>query len=194
MKMKMKKGSIALIAVGVVILLIVVWGVSAYNGMVSGEEEVNGAYSDIESDLQRRNDLIPNLVETVKGYAEHEEEIFTAVSDAYSDMLTADTSNPEDLSQADAELTSALDRLLALTTSYPDLEASENFKDLQVQLEGTENRINVSRKNYNDAVEDYNSSLRTFPNSIIAGMGGFESFPYFEAEEGAEEVPDVSFE
>ncbi len=189
----MKKGTIALIVIGALVVILVISVISMYNGLVSGQEEVNGAYSDIEADLQRRNDLIPNLVETVKGYAEHEEEIFTAVSDAYSDMLSA-SSDPDDLAAADAELSSALDRLLALTTSYPDLEASENFKDLQIQLEGTENRITVSRKNYNDAVEDYNASLRQFPTNIIAGMGGFESFEYFEAEDGAENVPDVSFE
>ena len=193
----MKKSTIGLI---VVIGAIAIWLISSYNGMVKMDEEVSSAWSNVENQYQRRADLIPNLVNVVKGYASHEKETFEAVVSARSKatQVTVDPENltPEKLQEyqkAQGELGATLGRLLAITESYPELKANENFKELQAQLEGTENRISVERRNFNEIARTYNSAIRTFPRSIIAGMFGFEKRPYFEAEEGANKAPEVKF-
>ena len=193
----MKKSTIGLI---VVIGAIAIWLISSYNGMVKMEEEVSSAWSNVENQYQRRADLIPNLVNVVKGYASHEKETFEAVVSARSKatQVTVDPENltPEKLQEyqkAQGEVGATLGRLLAITESYPELKANENFKELQAQLEGTENRISVERRNFNEIARKYNSSIRSFPRSIIAGMFGFETRPYFEAEEGANKAPEVKF-
>lgn len=193
----MKKSTIGLI---VVICAIAIWLISSYNGMVKMDEEVSSAWSNVENQYQRRADLIPNLVNVVKGYASHEKETFEAVVSARSKatQVTVDPENltPEKLQEyqkAQGELGATLGRLLAITESYPELKANENFKELQAQLEGTENRISVERRNFNEIARKYNSSIRSFPRSIIAGMFGFETRPYFEAEEGANKAPEVKF-
>lgn len=193
----MKKSTIGLI---VVIGAIAIWLISSYNGMVKMEEEVSSAWSNVENQYQRRADLIPNLVNVVKGYASHEKETFEAVVSARSKatQITVDPENltPEKLQEyqkAQGEVGATLGRLLAITESYPELKANENFKELQAQLEGTENRISVERRNFNEIARTYNSAIRSFPRSIIAGMFGFEKRPYFEAEEGANKAPEVKF-
>ena len=193
----MKKSTIGLI---VVICAIAIWLISSYNGMVKMDEEVSSAWSNVENQYQRRADLIPNLVNVVKGYASHEKETFEAVVSARSKatQVTVDPENltPEKLQEyqkAQGEVGATLGRLLAITESYPELKANENFKELQAQLEGTENRISVERRNFNEIARTYNSAIRSFPRSIIAGMFGFEKRPYFEAEEGANKAPEVKF-
>ena len=193
----MKKSTIGLI---VVIGAIAIWLISSYNGMVKMDEEVSSAWSNVENQYQRRADLIPNLVNVVKGYASHEKETFEAVVSARSKatQVTVDPENltPEKLQEyqkAQGEVGATLGRLLAITESYPELKANENFKELQAQLEGTENRISVERRNFNEIARNYNSAIRSFPRSIIAGMFGFEKRPYFEAEEGANKAPEVKF-
>lgn len=188
----MKKTGIVIIAVVVVILAVIGAGIKGYNGLIRLEESVDAAYSDVEVQLQRRNDLIPNLVNTVKGYAAHETEVFTAVSDARAKLAGATT--PEEMIAADSELTSALGRLLAISEAYPELKANENFLSLQDELAGTENRIGVARKDYNEIVKDYNVKIRSFPTSIFANMLGFEKKELFAAAEGAENAPSVSFD
>ena len=193
----MKKSTIILIAV---VAILAIWGVSAYNGLVKMDESVSTAWSNVENQYQRRADLIPNLVNTVKGYASHEKETLEAVMSARSKatQMTVDADNltPEKLQayqKAQGEIGSALGRLLAITEAYPDLKANENFKELQAQLEGTENRISVERRNFNETARSYNTAVRTFPKTIIAGMCGFEKRPYFEAEESASKAPEVKF-
>ena len=193
----MKKSTIGLI---VVIGAIAIWLISSYNGMVKMDEEVSSAWSNVENQYQRRADLIPNLVNVVKGYASHEKETFEAVVSARSKatQVTVDPENltPEKLQEyqkAQGEVGATLGRLLAITESYPELKANENFKELQAQLEGTENRISVERRNFNEVAREYNTSIRTFPKTIIAGMCGFDKRPYFEAEEGANKAPEVKF-
>ena len=184
----------------VIIAVIAIWAVSAYNGLVKADEAVSTAWSNVENQYQRRADLIPNLVNTVKGYAAHENETLMAVTNARS-QATAVSVNAEDLTaeslqkyqKAQGEVGAALGRLLAISESYPDLKANENFRELQAQLEGTENRISVERRNFNDAVRSFNTSIRTFPRSLIASMSGFEKRPYFEAAEGTSTVPEVQF-
>ena len=193
----MKKSTIILVAV---IAALAMWVISAYNGMVKMDESVSTAWSNVENQYQRRTDLIPNLVNTVKGYAAHEKETFEAVVSARSKatQMTVDPENltPEKLQEyqkAQGEIGAALGRLLAITENYPELKANENFKELQAQLEGTENRISVERRNFNEVARTYNTSIRTFPKNILAGMCGFEKRPYFEAEEGANKAPEVKF-
>ncbi|MBQ8887973.1 MAG: LemA family protein [Bacteroidaceae bacterium] len=193
----MKKSTIILIAV---VAIVAIWGVSAYNGLVKMDESVNTAWSNVENQYQRRADLIPNLVNTVKGYAAHEKETFQAVTEARSKAtqmsISADELTPEKMleyQKAQGEVGAALSRLLAITEAYPDLKANENFKELQAQLEGTENRISVERRNFNEVARSYNTSIRTFPKTIIAGICGFDKRPYFEAEEGANKAPEVKF-
>ena len=193
----MKKSTIILIAV---IAIAAIWGISAYNGLVKMDESVSTAWSNVENQYQRRTDLIPNLVNTVKGYASHEKETFEAVVSARSKatQMTVDADNltPEKLQEyqkAQGEIGAALGRLLAITENYPELKANENFKELQAQLEGTENRISVERRNFNEVARSYNTAIRTFPKSLLAGMFGFEKRPYFEAEEGANKAPEVKF-
>ena len=193
----MKKSTIILIAA---IAAVAMWAISAYNGMVKMDESVSTAWSNVENQYQRRADLIPNLVNTVKGYAAHEKETFEAVVSARSKatQMTVDADNltPEKLQEyqkAQGEIGAALGRLLAITENYPELKANENFKELQAQLEGTENRISVERRNFNEVARSYNTAIRTFPKSLLAGMFGFEKRPYFEAEEGANKAPEVKF-
>ena len=193
----MKKSTIILVAV---IAALAMWAISAYNGMVKMDESVSTAWSNVENQYQRRTDLIPNLVNTVKGYASHEKETFEAVVSARSKatQMTVDPENltPEKLQEyqkAQGEIGAALGRLLAITENYPELKANENFKELQAQLEGTENRISVERRNFNEVARTYNTSIRTFPKSILAGIFGFDKRPYFEAEEGANKAPEVKF-
>ncbi len=193
----MKKTWIIIIAV---IAVIAIYGVSSYNSMVSQEEAVGTAWSNVENQYQRRADLIPNLVNTVKGYAAHEKETFDAVvsarAKATQTTVSIDDLTPEKMEayqRAQGEVGSALSRLLAVTENYPELKANENFQTLQAQLEGTENRISVERRNFNDVARAYNASIRRFPKNIFAGMFGFEKRPYFEAQEGAEKAPEVKF-
>ena len=171
-----------------------------YNTMVEKEEAVNTAWSNVENQYQRRADLIPNLVNTVKGYAAHESETLASVVEARAKAtqitVSADQLTPEALAryqQAQGEIGSALGRLMRITENYPELKANQNFQELQAQLEGTENRISVERRNFNQATQDYNTYIRKFPQNLIAGMFGFEKKPYFEAEEGKNVAPAVEF-
>lgn len=196
----MKKGIITLIVVAVVAIGLFSWVKSAYNGMVKGDEGVQAAWSQVENVYQRRADLIPNLVATVKGYAEHESETLESVVAARSKatQMTLDAENltPEALEKyqkAQGELSNALGRLLMIQENYPNLKANQNFLDLQSQLEGTENRIAVERQKFNEAARAYNTLIRQFPKNIIAGMFGFEKKPYFEADETAKTAPKVEF-
>ncbi|MCX5794291.1 MAG: LemA family protein [Elusimicrobia bacterium] len=189
-------GSILVLA-----LLIGLWAMSAYNGLVTNQEAVNGAWGQVENVYQRRMDLVPNLVETVKGAAGFEKSTLTAVVDARARVgsLTVDKSVLNDPAQfkkfaaAQGELSGALSRLLAVAENYPSLKATENFRDLQVQLEGTENRIAVERRAFNEAVIAYNVTVRRVPASIVAGLAGFKERPYFEAEPEAKKAPQVRF-
>ena len=198
--MIMKKGTIVLLSVLGALLLLVVVCVSTYNGLVSKEESVSEKWGAVESVYQRRADLIPNLVNTVKGYAAHEQTTLQAVTDARSratsiniDPATATPEQMEAWMKAQEELSSALGRLIAISENYPDLKASQNFLALQSQLEGTENRISVERQNYNAVVKEYNVAVRRFPSNIIASMFGFEKKTMFEAQAGAEVAPVVQF-
>ncbi len=196
----MKKGIIALIAVAAVLLGCFLWAQNAFNRMVTAEEGVSAAWSQVENVYQRRADLIPNLVATVKGYAEHESRTLENVIAARS-KATQVTVDPENLSaediarfnQAQGELSSALGRLLMITENYPDLKANKIFSELQAQLEGTENRIATERMKFNEAARSYNTLIRRFPSNIIASMFGFEKKGYFEAQAGAETAPKVEF-
>jgi LemA protein len=173
---------------------------STYNNMVAQDEAVKTAWSNVETQYQRRADLIPNLVATVKGYAEHESSTLQGVTEART-KATSVQLNVEDLTeenlkayqQAQGEVSSALGRLIAVAENYPDLKANENFRDLQVQLEGTENRISVSRKEFNNAVQTYNVAVRRFPANILASIFGFDRKAAFSADEGAEKAPTVEF-
>lgn len=195
--MKKNKGLIITI---VVIMLVALWGILSYNGLVEMDEKVSNQWANVETQYQRRSDLIPNLVNTVKGYAKHESQTLEAVMAARSQatQVKIDPSNctPQQLAayqKAQGDVTTALGKLLAITENYPDLKANQNFLELQSQLEGTENRINVARKDFNDSAKKYNTSLRRFPRNIIASMFGFEKRNYFEAEAGAEKAPKVEF-
>lgn len=187
----MKKGTIILIAVIAVIAIIAFSCVGTYNSLVEQRENVDTQYSAIETQLQRRIDLIPNIVNTVKGYAAHESEVFGAVSDARARLAGASTK--EEAAEADSELTSAVSRLLMIAENYPDLKADTQFTALTDELAGTENRIAVARKDYNDAAKTYNTQIKTFPKVIIANLFGFEKAEYFEAAEGAKSAPQVNF-
>ena len=187
----MKKSTIILIIVLVVIAMPILTAISSYNGLVSGRESVNSALSQIDNQLQRRNDLIPNLVNTVKGYASHEKEIFENIANARASLMGA--TNMKDKSTADAQLTAGLGRLLAIAENYPTLKADGSFIRLQDELAGTENRIAIARQDYNNVVTSYNTTIRRFPNSIISGVFRFEQKPYYKASEGAKEVPKVDF-
>lgn len=188
----------------VVIIIIIIYSSFAgtYNKMVSMDEGVKGSWSQVENVYQRRFDLIPNLVETVKGYAAQESETYTAVAEAranaggvmeMSDELLNDPAAFERFQQAQSSLGGALQRLLVVTENYPELKANQNFMALQDQLEGTENRIAVERKRFNEQVQTYNTYIKQFPRMIIANMSGFDEKPYFEASQGAETAPKVDF-
>ena len=196
----MKKGVIILIVVAVVVLGIFMWVKSTYNGLVTKQESVESAWSQVENAYQRRADLVPNLVATVKGYAAHEKETLEGVVNARSkatqmsiDPTKLDEESLKKFQSAQGELGNAIGRLLMITENYPDLKANENFKELQAQLEGTENRITVERQKFNESAKEYNTQIRHFPANIIAGMFGFDRKPYFEAKEGADEAPKVEF-
>ena len=193
----MKKSTLGIIAA---VVIIGGWAMSAYNSMVQEQEKATTAFANVQSAYQRRADLIPNLVEVVKGYATHEKETLEGVVAARSKatQITVDAENltPEKLKEyqkAQGELGSALGKLIAIQENYPDLKANENFRDLQAQLEGTENRINEARNTFNKVVQDYNISIRKFPRTILAGMFGFSTMSKFEAEAGAENAPKVKF-
>ena len=193
----MKKSIIIIIAV---VAVIVIWAVSMYNGLVTMDESVNSQWANVETQYQRRADLIPNLVNTVKGYASHEKETLEGVVEARSKatqmQVNANDLTPEKLAEyqkAQGAVTSALGKLLAITENYPDLKANQNFLELQAQLEGTENRINVARTNFNNAAQAYNTAIRRFPKSLYASMFGFDKHAYFEAAEGTETSTTVRF-
>lgn len=191
----MKKSYVILIVVVIVAVVIFGWVKSTYNGMVGVEEEATTALANVQSAYQRRADLIPNLVEVVKGYASHEKETLEGVVNARSKAtsITLDADNIQEFQKAQGELSSALGRLIAIGEAYPDLKANENFRDLQVQLEGTENRINEARNKFNKTVQDYNVQIRRFPNNLLAGIFGFDKMNKFEAESGSEKAPEVKF-
>jgi len=195
----MKKISSGVVILAVVILIVLA-GVKVNNSMVDKEEAVSKAWSNVENQYQRRADLIPNLVNTVKGYAAHESQTLQDVVNARAQAtnMTIDPENitPEQLKEyqeAQSQVGSALGRLIAISESYPDLKANQNFMELQAQLEGTENRISVERTNFNTAANSYNSYIRKFPQSLFAGILGFDKKPYFEAEAGSDKAPTVEF-
>ncbi len=181
-----------LIVLAVIVILIAIVLVSTYNGMVSKKENIDSSLSNLDVMLQRRADLIPNLVNTVKGYTDHENEIITQVTDARTKLVNSNTL--EEKATANEELTDSLKTLMLVVENYPDLKSSQNFIQLSDELAGTENRISVARKDYNDAVKSFNTSIIKFPNNLLAGMFGFEKASYFEADENSVEVPNVSFE
>lgn len=196
----MKKGYIVLIVIAAVILIIFLWFRGSYNGMVKMNEQVSAQWSNVENQYQRRLDLIPNLVNTVKGYAAHEQQTLTDVVNARAkatqtqvNFENLDAATLQRVNRTQGELTSALSRLMAISERYPDLKANQNFLELQAQLEGTENRIAVERRKFNDSVRSYNAYIRQFPKNLIAGMFGFTPKPYFEANAGAEQAPQVQF-
>ncbi len=195
----MKKISSTLIIV-VVLVALVLWGIGINNKLVTQDEAVNSQWANVENQYQRRADLIPNLVETVKGYASHESSTFEAVvaARAKATQVTVDPKNltPEKMQEfqaAQGELSSALGKLLMITENYPDLKANQNFLELQAQLEGTENRISTERTRFNEMAKEFNTSIRKIPNNLIASIGSFEKKPYFEAEKGSEKAPEVKF-
>lgn len=194
------KGKIWIVVL-IVLAVLGMWMGSTYNKLVKAEEKVNAAWAQVENVYQRRADLIPNLVNTVKGAADFEQATLTSVIEARASATQLKIS-PENLTaeslatfeQAQGQVSSALGRLMVAVERYPDLKASQNFRDLQAQLEGTENRIAVERKNFNEVVNIYNTRLRRFPTNLMAGMFGFEKKPYFAAQPGAETAPEVNFD
>ena len=198
--MKLSKGLIALLVIAGVLVIIGLWAKSSYNKMVRMEEGVTSAWSNVETQYQRRADLIDNLVATVKGYAKHEQGTLEGVVNARA-KATAITIDPANISaeklaefqNAQGALTNALGKLLMIQEQYPDLKANQNFLELQAQLEGTENRITVARQKFNEAAQMFNTQIRLFPRNMIAGLFGFERKAYFEAQEGAESAPKVEF-
>ncbi|MDK2785035.1 MAG: LemA protein [Bacillota bacterium] len=184
----MSKTAMAIIAV---VLVLALFAFSSYNSLVNLEEAVDSRWSQVENQLQRRSDLIPNLVATVKGYAAHEEAVFAQVNEARAKLAGAQS--VRDAAQADAQLSGALSRLLAVVENYPNLKADANFRQLQDELAGTENRIAVARMDYNNAVQRYNAAIRRFPTVIFARLLGFTPREYFQAEPGAREAPQVNF-
>ena len=184
----MKKSTIIIL---VVLALLVIWGVTGYNGLVTMDENVSGQWSNVETQYQRRADLIPNLVNTVKGFAAQEKSVIDSVTNARAKLAGAQ--GPAARGEANNELSGALSRLLVVVENYPQLKSDKTFAGLMDELAGTENRISVARRDYNDAVQSFNTRIKTFPTSIIAGMFGFSSKEYFRAEEGAKQVPAVKF-
>ena len=180
-----------LIIIGVIAIIAVLL-INSYNGMVSKQETVDSSLSNLDVMLQRRADLIPNLVNTVKGYASHETEIIEKITEARSKLVNAN--GVEEMSEANNELSSSLNALMLVVENYPDLKSSENFIQLSDELAGTENRIAVARRDYNNAVKSFNTSIKKFPSNILAGIFGFDEAVYFEADETAQEVPSVNFE
>ena len=189
------------ITLGVVVAVVVITVIACIgirNGLIDRDEKVREQWSQIETQLQRRADLIPNLVNTVKGYASHEQNTLSKVVEARAQATQTridvnDAAAMARFAQAQGELSSALSRLMAISESYPDLKASQNFRDLQTQLEGTENRIAVERRKYNEAAQSFNTYVKMFPRNLLAGMFGFAPLNYFEAQQGAEKAPEVQF-
>ncbi len=184
--------------VGFVILILILWARGGYNNLVSSEENLKKSWGNVESSYQRRTDLIPNLENTVKGYANFEKSTLVEVTNARAaaTQIKVDAGDPASFKKFEAAqnaVGSSLSRLLVTVEKYPDLKANQNFMDLQRELAGTENRINVERRKYNDAVQTYNTNLRRFPRNMLAGIFGFNQKPYFEAQAGAEKVPTVTF-
>jgi LemA protein len=198
--MKLSTGWIVVIVIIAVLLLLTLWGTRSYNNLVTKEETFNTTWANVQNQYQRRSDLIPNLVATVKGVANFEKSTLTAVIEARANATKVNIS-PKNLDEASLQkfqtaqdgLSSALSRLMVVVERYPELKATQNFSELQAQLEGTENRINVARKEFNEAAQDYNTYLRRFPTSIFAGMFGFQKKAYFAAQKGAENAPKVEF-
>ncbi|MBE6778588.1 MAG: LemA family protein [Ruminococcaceae bacterium] len=189
---KLSKKAWIWIGVGAAVLLLVILLISGYNGLVDAQEAVNSKYSTIETQLQRRADLIPNFVETVKEYQSFEKETYLAVTEARAAVNKADT--PQEQAAANAQLDGAIDIFVnAVTENYPNLAAGEQFRALQDELAGSENRIAVARKDYNDTVESYNAAIRRFPKNLLAGLFGFDAAEYFEADADAHKVPEVNF-
>lgn len=195
-----KKNHLGWIIAGAVILVLAIWCMSGYNTLVSMDERVSSNWANVETQYQRRADLIPNLVNTVKGYAAHEqntlENVVKARSEATQMKLDASDLTPEKIAQyqkAQGNVSAALGRLLMVAENYPQLKANENFINLQEQLEGTENRITVARRDFNNSAKEFNVAIRRFPRSIIAGLFGFDKKNYFESEQGAEKAPEVKF-
>ena len=198
---KLSSGLIVLIVIGAIVVITLLWGIRTNNKMVTAEEGVSGAWAQVENVYQRRMDLIPNLVSTVKGAADFEKGTLEAVIDARAkatsvqvDANTLSEANIAAFQKAQDGLSSALSRLMVTVERYPELKATDNFRDLQAQLEGTENRITTERNKFNEVVKSYNTMIRKFPNSMIANMGGFEKKGYFTAKEGAENAQEVNFE
>jgi len=196
----MKKGTIIGLSVLALVVICFFWGMGQFNGMVTAEESVTKSWANVESQYQRRSDLIPNLVATVKGYATHEQKTLTDVisARAKATQTTIDPTNmtPESMAKfqaAQSQVSSSLGRLLVSVEQYPNLKANQNFLELQAQLEGTENRISVERQRFNESAQGYNVMIRRFPKNIIAGMFGFDKKVYFEAEESAAKAPEVKF-
>lgn len=196
----MKKSSIILIVILAIVVVFCGVGCSKYNGMVTGQQEVETQWSNVEAQYQRRADLIPNLVETVKGYASHESGTLQAVTEARAKVgtiaLSVDSLNEQTLAkytEAQNQLSGALKSLLSVTEAYPDLKANENFLRFQDEYAGTENRIQTARRDYNEVAKKYNTQIATFPNNIFASFFGFQKKPYFSAAEGAEQAPQVKF-
>lgn len=200
----MKKGCLVTVIIvaiiGLVVLGIVMWGTKAYNSMVTLQEGVTSQWGNVESQYQRRADLIPNFVNTVKGAANFEQETLTRVIEARAkatqvtiDPTKMTAANMQQFQAAQGELSSALSRLMVVVEQYPELKATQNYRDLQVTLEGTENRIAVERRKFNDVARSFNTFIRRFPQNFLAGMFGFSSKPYFESMEGAEKAPQVQF-
>lgn len=188
----MKKGWIVGICIAVVLVLLIGGCIASYNGLVGEREKIDGLLANIDTQLQRRSDLIPNLVNTVQGYTDHESEVLANVSDARAKLAGADTTAEK--SAADSELSSALSRLLVVVENYPELKADTQFTALTDELAGTENRIAVARKDYNDAAQQYNAMIKKFPRVIFANLFGFDAVDYFEAAEGADQAPTVNFD
>ena len=188
----MKKSSIVLLAIIAIVVIIGGMLIGSYNGMISKRESVDTQYSNLDTQLQRRADLIPNLVNTVKGYTNHETEVIKNITDARAKLMGANTA--QEKANANDELTSALNALNVVIENYPDLKSSANYINLSDELAGTENRIATARRDYNEAVRVYNTAIIKFPNNILAGMFGLEKATYFEASESSKEVPSVNFD
>lgn len=188
----MRKGLGAIIGIIVVIILVAIPLIGSYNGFVNAEEDVDQKYAQIENQLQRRMDLIPNLVNTVKGYASHEKDVMEDIASARSRLIGADSIQEQ--ANADAQLTSALGRLLVVSENYPDLKADKQFTQLMDELSGTENRIAVARMDYNEQVTIFNKKVKQFPGRLVSAIFGFDEKEYFKADAGAKEAPKVDFE
>lgn len=188
----MKKGLFIVGGVVAIVILLVITFAGTYNDLVSKREDIESSLATISVQLERRADLIPNLVSTVKGYASHEKEVINDISDARANLLKAD--DVEDMAEANQELNDAISNLLVVVENYPDLKANTNFIQLQDELAGTENRIAVARRDYNEVVKKYNKEIKKFPKNILANMFDFDKADYFEAKESANEVPEISFD